>query len=58
MVQKIMDLHAQKEYKIETLFVACAIMDRYIYILRPRSFTPEMMINLATICVLMSAKME
>lgn len=29
-VQKIFDLHVKKEYKIETLFIAVSIFDRYL----------------------------
>ena len=29
-VQKIFDLHMKKEYKIETLFIAVNIFDRYL----------------------------
>lgn len=57
-VQKIFDLHAKKEYKNETLFIAANIMDRYIYMVGPGAFPKSQMVNLATICVLMSAKLE
>ena len=30
-IQKIFDLHIKKDYKIETLFIACSILDRYLY---------------------------
>ena len=29
-IQKIFDLHQKKDYKMETLFIAANIMDRYI----------------------------
>jgi len=58
MVQKIIELHKLKEYKLESLFTACAIMDRFLYLEEPKNFTGPQMMNLATICVLMSAKME
>ena len=32
-IQKIMYLHQEKGYKIETLFCACAIFDRYLSLL-------------------------
>jgi len=57
-IQKIFDLHAKKEYKNETLFIAANIMDRYIYMVGPTNFPKSQMVNLATICVLMSAKLE
>lgn len=57
-IQKIFDLHAKKEYKNETLFIAANIMDRYIYMVGASNFPKSQMVNLATICVLMSAKLE
>lgn len=30
-IQKIFDLHIKKDYKIETLFIACNILDRYLF---------------------------
>ena len=32
-IQKIFDLHGKKDYKVETLFVAAGILDRYIYMI-------------------------
>ena len=29
-IQKIFDLHMKKDYKVETLFIATGIFDRYI----------------------------
>ena len=57
-IQKIFDLHLKKEYKVETLFVAAGILDRYIAEVGVPNFPKTMMVNLATICVLMSAKLE
>lgn len=57
-IQKIFDLHQKKEYKVETLFVAASILDRYINMIGVLNFPKSQMINLATICVLMSAKIE
>lgn len=30
-IQKIFDLHQKKDYKVETLFIATGIFDRYIF---------------------------
>ncbi len=40
-VQKIFDLHARKDYKVETLFTACSIMDRYLHKIGHRNFQRE-----------------
>lgn len=51
-------MHQKKDYKIETLFIAANIFDRYIYAVGKENFNKSQVINLATICVLMSAKLE
>lgn len=57
-IQKIFDLHQKKEYKPETLFIAAGILDRYINMVGVTNFPKSQMVSLATICVLMSAKLE
>mmetsp|Transcript_15895 Transcript_15895/g.24496 ORF Transcript_15895/g.24496 Transcript_15895/m.24496 type:complete len:111 (-) Transcript_15895:627-959(-) len=57
-VQKIFDLHARKDYKVETLFTACSIMDRYLYKIGHRNFQREKICQLAVISLLMAAKLE
>lgn len=57
-IQKIFDLHIKKDYKPESLFVAAGILDRYIYMIGVQNFPRSQMVNLATISVLMSAKLE
>lgn len=57
-IQKIFDLHLRKGYKVETLFIAAGIFDRYINMLGPKNFPRPQVLHLATICVLMSAKLE
>jgi len=57
-IQKIFDLHFKKEYKEETLFIAASIFDRYINIIGVGNFNKNLTIHLATISVLMSAKLE
>jgi hypothetical protein len=51
-------LHAKKDYKEETLFIAAGIFDRYINIIGPANFPKHLTVHLATISVLMSAKLE
>ena len=57
-IQKIFDLHAKKDYKEESLFIACGIFDRYINIIGVQNFNKGESCKLATIAVLMSAKVE
>ena len=57
-VQKIFDLHIKKEYKVETLFIAVNVMDRYLATIGFWNFPRESMCKLATICMLMAAKLE
>ena len=57
-IQKIFDLHLKKEYKEETLFVAAAIFDRYVNQIGYTNYNKSMTVHLATISVLMSAKLE
>jgi len=51
-------LHSQKEYKIETLFIACNIFDRYLALEGHWNFTKENFITLATVCMILGAKCE
>ena len=57
-IQKIFDLHIKKDYKPETLFVAASIFDRYIYMIGIQNFPKSEVVSLATISMLMSAKLE
>lgn len=57
-MQKIFYLHREKEYKIETLFVAAGIFDRYINIIGVSNFPRDEVIILSTISMLMAAKLE
>jgi len=57
-IQKVFDLHQKKEYKVETLFVAANILDRYIHKVGLANFHKSKMVNLATVSVLMAAKLE
>jgi len=57
-IQKIFDLHMKKEYKEETLFISASIFDRYINIIGVNTFNKNLCVHLATISVLMSAKLE
>ena len=57
-IQKIFDLHQKKDYKVETLFIATNIFDRYIYAVGVQNFQKQQVVNLATISILMAAKLE
>ena len=57
-IQKIFDFHMKKDYKLETLFVAASIFDRYIYKSGVWRFPKIKVICLATISMLMAAKLE
>lgn len=48
----------KKDYKIETLFIACSILDRYLFITGWQTFPRDQMCKLATISMLMAAKLE
>mmetsp|Transcript_4432 Transcript_4432/g.7544 ORF Transcript_4432/g.7544 Transcript_4432/m.7544 type:complete len:188 (+) Transcript_4432:335-898(+) len=57
-IQKIFDLHAKKDYKPETLFIAANIFDRYIYMVGLENIPKSEVVSLATISMLLSAKLE
>lgn len=57
-IQKIFDLHMQKDYKFETLFKATGIFDRYIHAVGVLNFKRQQIVGLATISILMAAKLE
>lgn len=57
-VQKIFDLHLKKEYKIETLFIAVAIFDRYMAHVGHWNFPRDQVCLLATISMLIAAKID
>ena len=57
-VQKIFDLHIKKEYKIETLFIAVGILDRYLAHVGHWNYPRDQVCLLATISMLMAAKLE
>jgi len=48
----------KKDYKPETLFIAAGILDRFLYMVGAQNFPKAQMVSLATISVLMSAKIE
>lgn len=57
-VSRIKYLHKEKSYKRESLFIAISIFDRYIDLIGYTNFDSEETITLATICVLLCAKLE
>lgn len=57
-MQKIFDLHIKKEYKIETLFIAVGIFDTFLARVGHWNFPRDQVCLLATISMLMAAKLE
>ena len=57
-MQKLFDLHEWKGYKPETLFLAAGIFDRYIAMIGPSNFPRDQAMTLATISMLLAAKVE
>ena len=57
-IQKIFDLHLKKGYKEETVFMAANILDHYIFSIGVENFHRAKMVNLATVSVLIAAKLE
>ena len=58
LVVVIEELNRLKEYKEETMYIACSIADRYIISLARTNHQPECLMNLAVTAILMAAKME
>lgn len=59
MITLIQELHKKKDYKVETLYIASSIADRYLAsLIRRRSKDLPDMVQLATISVLLAAKLE
>lgn len=57
-VQKIFTLHEAKEYRIETLFTAVAIFDRYLAAIGHWNYPRRKICLLATVSLLLAAKLE
>lgn len=57
-MQKIFDLHFKKQYRIETLFIAASLFDRYLSAVGHWNFPREQICRLSTICLLIAAKLE
>lgn len=53
-----MHLHQEKGYKIETLFMACGIFDRYLALIGHWNFPLQKIVTLSTISILLAAKLE
>ena len=48
----------KKDYREETVFMAANILDHYIFKIGVENFPKKKMVNLATTCMLMAAKLE
>ena len=57
MVNLIEQIHAVKEYRTETLFLAVSLMDKYLAILAIDNKSPPCLITLSVTCLLMAAKL-
>jgi len=57
MVNLIEQIHAVKEYRTETLFLAVSLMDKYLAILTIDNKSPPCLITLSVTCLLMAAKL-
>lgn len=52
------DLHKKKEYKQETLHLACSIADRYLSIILPQYKSVPNLFAFGACVMLMAAKLE
>jgi hypothetical protein len=56
-IQKIFDFHLKKNYKIETLFMAGTIFDRYMMDIGHWNFPRENILKLSLTSLLLAAKL-
>lgn len=57
-IQKLFHLHEKKQYRLETLFTAASVFDRYLASVGHWTFPTEKIVTLATISMLLAAKLE
>ena len=57
-VQTLYDLNKKADYKIETLFMAASIFDRYLQATNFQALNNNNVLCLAATCILIGAKME
>ena len=58
MVLLIEELHALKRYKIETLYLAVSLADRYLVYIAFSEREPPCLVTLSVTCLLLAAKLE
>lgn len=58
MVILIEELHRKKKYRLETLFLAVSIADRYLINLTVSQKPAPCLVNMAVTCLLLSAKLN
>ena len=58
MVMLIEELHAAKEYKIETLYLAVSLADRYLVNITFSELQMPSLVTLAVTCIFIAAKLE
>lgn len=57
MITVIVEVHRLKNYKEETLYLACSLADRYLALLTVLEQPSPCLIRLAFVCTLMAAKL-
>lgn len=58
MITVIVELHRLKNYREETLFLACSLADRYLALLEIHGQPSPCLIRLAFVSTMMAAKLE
>ena len=58
MITVIIEVHRIKNYKEETLYLACNLADRYLALLALNQKPSPCLIGLAFVCILLAAKLE
>ena len=58
MVRLIEELVVIREYKMETIFIAVSLADRYLVSIAVKKEKVPCLITLAVVCVLIAAKLE
>ena len=58
MVLLLEELHNIKNYKVETLYLAVSLADRYLVKLALKKTRAPCLVTLAITCLLMAAKLE
>ena len=57
-IQRMFNLHEKKKYKIEAIFTAVAIFDRYLMIVGHWNISLEKQVQLCVICMILAGKLD